>query len=55
VAEDAVGASDLVEEHVGPPFEEGLAGVLLVLDDLLDDFNQAVDDFFLGFLKTDIC
>gem|GEM_PF-3784864 len=51
VAEDPVGAADLIEKHVGPPFEKHLAGVLLVLDDLLDDFEQAVDDFLLRFAE----
>ena len=48
MAEDPVGAADLVEKHIGAPLKERLAGVLLVLDDLLDDFDQTVDDFLLG-------
>ena len=51
VAEDPVGAADLVEKHIGAPLKERLAGVLLVLDDLLDDFDQTVDDFLLGFAQ----
>ena len=51
VAQDAVGAADLVVERDRFALGEEGAGVLLVLDDLLDDAVEAADDFLLGFAE----
>ena len=48
VAQDAIGAANLVVECDRFALGEKGAGVLLVLDDLLDDTVEAADDFLLG-------
>ena len=48
VAQHAVGAADLVGDHLRIVLEQFFAGVVLVVGDLRDDALQAADDGFLA-------
>ena len=48
MAEEAIGAADLVVERDGLALCKERPGILLMLDDLLDDAVQASNDLLLG-------